>query len=45
MAQAVAYGITGVPFYVVDGKYGVSGAQDAAVFAQVLTQVAQETVA
>ena len=45
MAQAVAYGISGVPFYVVDGKYGVSGAQDAAVFAQVLTQVAQETVA
>jgi len=45
MAQAVAYGITGVPFYVVDGKYGVSGAQDAAVFAQVLTQVAEESVA
>jgi predicted DsbA family dithiol-disulfide isomerase len=45
MAQAVAYGITGVPFYVVDGRYGVSGAQDAAVFAQVLTQVAQESVA
>ena len=45
MAQATAYGITGVPFYVVDGRYGVSGAQDAAVFAQVLTQVAQESVA
>lgn len=45
MAQATAYGITGVPFYVVDGKYGVSGAQDAAVFAQVLTQVAEEHAA
>jgi predicted DsbA family dithiol-disulfide isomerase len=45
MAQAVAYGITGVPFYVVDGRYGVSGAQDATTFAQVLTQVAAEKVA
>ena len=45
MAQAVAYGINGVPFYVVDGKYGVSGAQDATVFAQLLTQVAEEQVA
>ena len=45
MAQAMAYGITGVPFYVVDGRYGVSGAQDAATFAQVLTRVAAEKVA
>ena len=45
MAQAMAYGITGVPFYVVDGRYGVSGAQDATTFAQVLTQVAAEKVA
>jgi predicted DsbA family dithiol-disulfide isomerase len=43
--QAIRYGIRGVPFYVVDGKYGVSGAQDAAVFAQVLTQVAEERAA
>jgi predicted DsbA family dithiol-disulfide isomerase len=34
--QAQAYGATGVPFFVVDGKYGVSGAQPAAVFRQVL---------
>jgi predicted DsbA family dithiol-disulfide isomerase len=40
--QAVAYGIQGVPFFVVDGRYGVSGAQDAAVFTQVLQQVAGE---
>ena len=45
MAQAVAYGITGVPFYVLDEKYGVSGAQDASVFAQVLAKVAEERVA
>lgn len=36
--QAQAYGITGVPFFVVDGKYGVSGAQPADVLAQVLAQ-------
>jgi predicted DsbA family dithiol-disulfide isomerase len=42
VAQAAAYGIQGVPFYVFDGKYGVSGAQESATFAQVLTQVASE---
>lgn len=36
---AQAYGINGVPFYVIDGRYGVSGAQEAATFAQVLEQV------
>jgi len=41
-AQARAYGINGVPFYVFDGKYGVSGAQETATFADVLTQVAAE---
>lgn len=40
--QARAYGISGVPFYVFDGKYGVSGAQETATFAQVLAQVAGE---
>jgi predicted DsbA family dithiol-disulfide isomerase len=34
--QALAYGATGVPFFVVDRKYGVSGAQPVEVFAQVL---------
>ena len=38
IAQARAYGATGVPFFVVDRKYGVSGAQPAAVFSQVLEQ-------
>jgi predicted DsbA family dithiol-disulfide isomerase len=41
-AQAVAYGINGVPFFVIDGRYGVSGAQDPDVFAGALTQVAAE---
>ena len=42
IAQAQAYGIRGVPFYVVGGKYGVSGAQDPAVFTQVLERYAEE---
>jgi len=36
--QARAYGITGVPFFVVDGRYGVSGAQPAEALVQVLAQ-------
>ena len=36
--QARAYGISGVPFFVVDGRYGVSGAQPAEALAQVLAQ-------
>ena len=36
MEQAHAYGATGVPFFVVDQKYGVSGAQPVEAFTQVL---------
>lgn len=36
------YGINGVPFFVVNETYGVSGAQDAAVFEQILTEVSNE---
>jgi len=36
VAQARAYGAGGVPFYVVDEKYGLSGAQPVEVFAQLL---------
>ena len=39
------YGINGVPFFVIDGKYGVSGAQDPQTFAQVLEQVWSERAA
>jgi predicted DsbA family dithiol-disulfide isomerase len=38
IAQARAYGATGVPFYVVDQRYGLSGAQPVEVFAQLLDQ-------
>jgi predicted DsbA family dithiol-disulfide isomerase len=34
--QAAAYGATGVPFFVVEQKYGVSGAQPTELFTQVL---------
>ncbi len=30
-------GITGVPFFVIDGRYGVSGAQSSAAFVEALT--------
>ena len=39
LRQARAYGISGVPFYVIDETYGVSGAQAPDTFAQVLAQV------
>ena len=42
VALAQEYGIQGVPFFVIDGKYGVSGAQEAATFANVLEQVRSE---
>lgn len=42
VARAQAFGIQGVPFFVIDGKYGVSGAQEAATFANVLEQVRSE---
>jgi len=42
VAQAQAYGIQGVPFFVIDGKYGISGAQEAAAFAGALEQARSE---
>lgn len=39
VALANEYGIQGVPFFVIDGKYGVSGAQDSSTFADILTQI------
>ncbi|WP_233195379.1 DsbA family protein [Cryobacterium sp. M91] len=38
VAQAGAYGIQGVPFFVIDGRYGISGAQDPTAFTQALDQ-------
>ena len=51
VARARAYGASGVPFFVVDERYGVSGAQPADVFAELLERAwadahpALETVA
>ncbi len=42
VAQAASYGIQGVPFFVIEGTYGVSGAQDATSFANVLEQARSE---
>jgi predicted DsbA family dithiol-disulfide isomerase len=39
VAQAAEYGIQGVPFFVFDGQFGVSGAQETGTFANVLQQV------
>jgi len=43
IAQARAYGATGVPFFVVDQRYGLSGAQPAEVFGQLLEQAWAES--
>lgn len=43
--QARAYGISGVPFFVIDGRYGISGAQSPDSFAAGLTQAAGDRVA
>lgn len=42
VAAAASLGVTGVPFYVVDQRYAISGAQPPEVFVQALTQVWQE---
>ena len=38
--QAAGYGIQGVPFFVLDGRYAVSGAQDPSVFVRALETAA-----
>ena len=40
--QALAYGISGVPFFVIDGHFGVSGAQDPSAIVEVLRKAADE---
>jgi predicted DsbA family dithiol-disulfide isomerase len=42
---AMELGIRGVPFFVIDGRYGVSGAQPADVLSQALSQVTDERAA
>jgi predicted DsbA family dithiol-disulfide isomerase len=43
IAKARAYGAGGVPFYVVDERYGLSGAQPTEVFAQLLDRAWADT--
>jgi predicted DsbA family dithiol-disulfide isomerase len=43
VTRAASYGATGVPFFVLEEKYAVSGAQPTEVFVQVLDQVWQAT--
>jgi len=43
--EAQALGIRGVPFFVIDRKYGISGAQPSSVFLEALQQTYQETAA
>ncbi|WP_205855647.1 DsbA family oxidoreductase [Phytoactinopolyspora endophytica] len=42
IAQAHSLGINGVPFYVFDGRVGVSGAQPSDVFTNVLERIARK---
>ena len=42
LREARSLGITGVPFFVIDGRYGISGAQPAEVFSQALARVWEE---
>ncbi|MFM7030520.1 MAG: DsbA family protein [Micrococcales bacterium] len=39
IAQAREYGITGVPFFVLQGRYGISGAQESATFLNAFEQI------
>jgi predicted DsbA family dithiol-disulfide isomerase len=39
--HAAVLGITGVPTYIFDGQYTISGAQEVGVFARVFDQVAE----
>ncbi len=41
-ARAASHGITGVPFFVVAGKYGLSGAQEPPAFLKALVKAAEE---
>jgi predicted DsbA family dithiol-disulfide isomerase len=42
--QAERLGITGVPFYVIDGRYGLSGAQPVEVFVRALDELARPAI-
>jgi predicted DsbA family dithiol-disulfide isomerase len=37
--ESKQFGVQGVPYYVIDGKYGMSGAQESSTFLKALNQV------
>ncbi len=41
-ARAREMGVSGVPFFIVDEKYAVSGAQDSSVFLEIIEKIEQE---
>jgi len=43
IAQAQQMGVSGVPFFIVAGKYGISGAQPPEVLANAIRQISAET--
>jgi len=43
IATARSYGISGVPFFVIDSKYGISGAQPSELFSEVLNKAWHES--
>jgi predicted DsbA family dithiol-disulfide isomerase len=45
IAEARALGVTGVPFFVIDRRFGISGAQPAEVFLRALEAARDETAA
>jgi predicted DsbA family dithiol-disulfide isomerase len=44
-ARALSLGIRGVPFFLLDGKFGISGAQSPEVLRQALERAAAERAA
>lgn len=40
--KAQSLGVRGVPFFVIDNKYGISGAQPKAIFDQAISKAAEE---
>ena len=42
-AEARRHGVTGTPFFLIDGKYALSGAQPAEAFGEALNRVWAET--
>jgi predicted DsbA family dithiol-disulfide isomerase len=43
LEEARSLGVSGVPFFVIDGRYGISGAQAVDIFSRALTMAAHST--